>query len=55
VSRFTSPTSGTTGWWIAWTPKQDVVSVPNRKHKRPIMDYLGVLYPLSGLLNVLRY
>jgi polysaccharide biosynthesis/export protein len=32
----------------------DVIYVPNKKLKRPLTDYLGFIYPLSGLLNVLR-
>jgi protein involved in polysaccharide export with SLBB domain len=33
----------------------DVLFVPGRRQKRPITDYLTFLYPLSGLLSVLRY
>jgi protein involved in polysaccharide export with SLBB domain len=33
----------------------DVVFVPSRKQKRPITDYLGILYPITSLLSFLRY
>jgi hypothetical protein len=32
----------------------DVVFVPNRKTRRSITEYLGFLYPLGGLVNLLR-
>jgi protein involved in polysaccharide export with SLBB domain len=32
----------------------DVVFVPSRRQKRPISDYLGVLYPVTSLLSLFR-
>jgi polysaccharide biosynthesis/export protein len=32
----------------------DVIFIPNKRTKRPITDVLSLIYPLSGLLNVLR-
>lgn len=32
----------------------DVIFIPNRKRERSLLDYLGALYPISGLLGVLR-
>jgi polysaccharide biosynthesis/export protein len=32
----------------------DVIFVPNKKPRRPVTDYISFLYPLSGLLNILR-
>jgi protein involved in polysaccharide export with SLBB domain len=32
----------------------DVVFVPSRKQKRPITDYLGIIYPLASLATLFR-
>jgi protein involved in polysaccharide export with SLBB domain len=33
----------------------DIIFVPDRKRKRSIGELAGLLYPVSGLLNILRY
>jgi polysaccharide biosynthesis/export protein len=33
----------------------DVIFIPNRKPKPPIPEYLGLLYPLGGLLSLFRF